>query len=242
MGEAQRARLDQLARVIPLRQGFGGEVPGAEAATFYSTMAHQITGEGGANLGPGVHGNIVAEAGADLAPAVHGVIVAEAGADLAPVVHGVIVAESGTDAGAQGMRISGELTPEEAVGFLEEAGVFGGRPYYVTRGFPELLFEEDTFAPDGAVPAGWFRTIYWSNLDEPWCLELWEDGVVDNAAWYSESDVATPDLASGWTTTGAGIGTPVVAADTEVLTPAQITTEGGADLEPAVHGQIVPEN
>jgi hypothetical protein len=31
-------------------------------------MAHQITGEGGVSLSPGVHGNIVSEGGASLAP------------------------------------------------------------------------------------------------------------------------------------------------------------------------------
>lgn len=204
-------------------------------------MAHQITGEGGVSLSPGVHGNIVAEGGASLSPGVHGGIVSEGGVSLAPAVHGVIVPENGVD-GAQGMRISGEITPEEAASFLTEAGVFGGRAYFVTNGYPELLYTEDTFSPVGPMPDGWWVAIYWSNLDEQWQIEIWEDGEIYDGGWYSASDVATPDLASGWTGTGTVTGTPEVEATTEVPAPAQLTAEGGADLAPPVHGVIVPEN
>ena len=83
---------------------------------------------------------------------------------------------------------------------------------------------------------------YWvaPTFDEPtprWLL-IW--GEV--AAWQSTSDVATPDLATGWTALGASTGTPILTRTTGSI-PAgyALAAEGGANLAPAVHGGITAE-
>lgn len=66
-------------------------------------------------------------------------------------------------------------------------------------------------------------------------MEVWVDGGVDGAllgtgAWVAESEVISPDFATGWAAMGSFTGTPVVSRN---LAPAQITGNGSASTPAA---------
>lgn len=101
-----------------------------------------------------------------------------------------------------GMTLGGPISPSGAAGLAVDAGTFGGKACYMTTPVA-LLFTEDSFQPVDTLPDGYWVAVYWDNIDVRWVVEVWYNGSSASAAWYSNSNVATPDLASGWTPVGA---------------------------------------
>jgi hypothetical protein len=142
----------------------------------------------------------------------------------------------------------------EAVTFptLLPAPDYAGRPAWSNNGS----------AIDGFLLAGVRHMVYWKapTFEDPsaFWLIIRTDGMAA-AAWTSASDVASPELATGWTAVSPSTGVPVISI-TSAAAPAPpiLSTEGGAagappagfvfvgdagnNLGPAVHGGITGES
>ena len=74
-----------------------------------------------------------------------------------------------------------------------------------------------------AASAG--TTVYWDSVNSRWVLTH-----VDGGEWRSNSAVATPDLATGWTAVSPATGTPIVAAYPAIVFNSVATGTVSVDL------------
>lgn len=91
--------------------------------------------------------------------------------------------------------VTGTLTSNGSTPFtfptMRHAGFFDGKPAYT----------------DNGLASGNTRSIVWiAGISKWWAFKPSPDAVI----WQSSSDVATPDLATGWTPLGSATGTPVI--------------------------------
>ena len=141
----------------------------------------------------------------------------------------------GGDAGA-GLSVAGTLTDgTNPVVFpvLTRAPDFGGKSAWSDDGDP---VDGIGFA-SGDVYRVYWKTATFEDPDAYW-LALWTDGVT-GAGWKSTSDVASPELATGWTAVSPSTGTPVITVATGgggISPPHTITmpgTSGGSPSAPS---------
>ncbi len=127
---------------------------------------------------------------------------------------------------AGAMLVTGTLSPG-AGGLLLPAGTEAGRPKYTSTGLPYQEALEDSWP---------FIFVHWDPDELKWYLtRLTDNSGLDAsiAVWASASDVATPDLATGWTPQSPATGTPVI-TPVDALTLA--TTTSGAAIHYSTDG------
>lgn len=120
------------------------------------------------------------------------------------------------------MVVTGTLSPA-AGGTYTFREIFNGRPYY----------EKGTF---GAVG---YSAISWDSANSKWMIEYLTSlspFYVDS--WESSSNVATPELATGWTANSPATGTPVLTAGT-TITPSLTIYDAEAIVSAAHQGATV---
>ncbi len=120
------------------------------------------------------------------------------------------------------MTVAGTLSPDAAGVYLFR-GDQQGRPSY----------EKGTSGVVG------YSEIYWDADISEWTIaHLTSLSPVAIDSWSSSSDVATPDLATGWTAVSPATGTPVITAGTTV-TPSLTIYDAEAIVSAAHQGATV---
>lgn len=126
--------------------------------------------------------------------------------------------------GGAGMVITGTLADPDLTGTMKVAGTSQGKPYYTVGGVPSLEMKLDYIGP----------LLTWYSSISSWVLIEHGTGIHEGTAsegnYVSTSNVATPDLATGWTAGSGASGTPVVTADTVVTAPS-LEFVSGQDFE-----------
>lgn len=122
---------------------------------------------------------------------------------------------------AGAMLVTGSSSPG-AGGLLLPAGTEAGRPKYTSTGLPYQEALEDSWP---------FIFVHWDPDELKWYLTRLIDNsglFASSTVWASASDVATPDLATGWTPQSPATGTPVI-------TPVDALTLATATSGAAIH-------
>ena len=120
------------------------------------------------------------------------------------------------------MVVTGTLSPA-AAGTYTFREIFNGRPGY----------EKGTF---GAVG---YSGISWDSGSSKWLIEyLTSVSPLQVDSWESSSNVATPDLATGWTANSPATGTPVLTPGT-TITPSLTIYDAEAIVSAAHQGATV---
>jgi hypothetical protein len=120
------------------------------------------------------------------------------------------------------MVVTGTLSPA-AGGTYTFREIFNGRPGY----------EKGTFGSVG------YSGISWDSGSSKWRIEyLTSLSPLQVDSWESSSNVATPELATGWTANSPSTGTPVLTAGT-TLAPSLTIYDAEAIVSAAHHGATV---
>jgi hypothetical protein len=120
------------------------------------------------------------------------------------------------------IAVTGTLSPD-ATGTYTFREIFDGRPGY----------EKGTFGTAG------YSGISWNDDNSRWELAvLVSVSPLEIANWRSTSDVATPDLATGWTALSPATGTPTLTAGT-IITPSLTIYDAQANVSSSHRGCAV---
>lgn len=118
------------------------------------------------------------------------------------------------------MVVAGTLSPN-AAGTYTFKEIYNGRPSY----------DKGTSGVDG------YAALYWEGAY--WVIVLFTDFTpLTFSDWQSASDVATPNLATGWAATSPATGTPTVTAGT-TITPSLTIYDAQANVSASHRGCAV---
>jgi hypothetical protein len=117
--------------------------------------------------------------------------------------------------------VTGTLSPAMA-GTYTFREIINGRPFY----------EKGTFNTIG------YSYISWDGDDEWLLIRVDSISPLTLSIWESDSDVATPDLATGWTAVSPATGTPTLTAGT-VITPSLTIYDAQANVSASHRGCAV---
>ena len=123
------------------------------------------------------------------------------------------------------MVVTGTLSPN-ATGVMLLGAMIEGKRSYSTNGA--------TTPPGTGV---WVNTYWIDSPDNIWSMSRYSAGVL-TGEWTSSSNVATPDLATGWTAVSPATGTPVLTAGT-TITPSLTIYDAEAIVSAAHQGATV---